>query len=53
MTRMHQVKALWKVRTAEIEAVAILRKIRENGASCLSTSTAAFTFTVPGVYHVS
>jgi hypothetical protein len=30
MTRMHQVKALWKVRTAEFEAVAILRKIREN-----------------------
>ena len=35
MTRMHQVKALWKVRTAELEAVAILRKIRENGGYVL------------------
>jgi hypothetical protein len=31
---MHQVKALWKVRTAEL-AVAILRKIRENGGYVL------------------
>jgi hypothetical protein len=28
---MNQVKALWKVRTAEFEAVAVLREIRENG----------------------
>ena len=35
MTRMHQVKALWKVRTAELAAVAILRKIRENGGYVL------------------
>ena len=35
MIRMHQVKALWKVRTAELEAVAILRKIRENGGYVL------------------
>jgi hypothetical protein len=35
MTRMHQVKALWKVRTAELEAVPILRKIRENGGYVL------------------
>jgi hypothetical protein len=53
MIRLHQVKAFWKVRTAELEVVAILRKIRENGATCLSTSTAAFTFTAPGVYRVS
>ena len=35
MTRMDQVKALWKVRTAELAAVAILRKIRENGGYVL------------------
>ena len=35
MTRMHQVKALWKVRTAELEAVVVLRKIRENGGYVL------------------
>jgi hypothetical protein len=35
MTRMHQFKALWKVRTAELEAVAVLRKIRENGGYVL------------------
>ncbi len=35
MTRMHQIKALWKVRTAELEAVAVLRKIRENGGYVL------------------
>jgi hypothetical protein len=32
---MHQVNALWKLRTAEFEAVAILRKIRENGGCVL------------------
>jgi len=35
MTRIHQVKALWKVRTDELEAVAILRKIRESGGYVL------------------
>jgi hypothetical protein len=53
MTRMHQVEVLRKVRTAELEAVAVLRKIRENGAKCLSRSTGAFTFTAPGVYRVN
>jgi hypothetical protein len=32
---MHQVKAFWKLRTAELEAVAVLRKIRENGGYVL------------------
>jgi hypothetical protein len=32
---MHQVKALWEVRTDELEAVAILRKIRESGGYVL------------------
>jgi hypothetical protein len=35
MTRMHQVEALWMARTAELEAVAVLRKIRENGGYVL------------------
>jgi hypothetical protein len=35
MTRMHQVRVLWIVRTAELEAVAVLRKIRENGGFVL------------------
>jgi hypothetical protein len=32
---MYQVKALWKLRTPELEAVAVLRKIRENGGYVL------------------
>jgi hypothetical protein len=35
MARMHQVEALRKVRTAEFEAVAVLREIRENGGYVL------------------
>jgi hypothetical protein len=35
MTRMRQIEALQKVRTAELEAVAVLREIRENGGYVL------------------
>jgi hypothetical protein len=35
MTRMRQIEALRKVRTAELEAVAVLREIRENGGYVL------------------
>ena len=35
MSRMHQVEALRKVRTDELEAVDVLRKIRENGGYVL------------------
>ena len=35
MTRMNQVRVLWIVRTAELEAVPVLRKIRENGGFVL------------------
>src|SRR5216684_6402349 len=49
MTRMHQVKALWKVRTAELEAVAILRKdSRERGLrACRRGGPMLFDFTEP------
>jgi hypothetical protein len=35
MTRMRQIEALQKVRTAELEAVTVLREIRENGGYVL------------------
>ena len=39
-------------RLVKCVAVTVLRWIRENGATCLSTSTGAFTFTAPGMYRV-